>query len=516
MAPIVWLLLAAGGAAALIASSKKDPKPAPIHIDDFLREATGIEEKFQDPLYLVFGAKKLGSNVHEYKLARPGDRPTDGTGQGIQYLLNRWGGGGGDWDLTTKEYFDIGYEYFVGTPYDAKSRISRIRAIIDARHAASEIIAGNDRGIIASMVKKSRQQLIDMGYSYYETFKSARDITSRAAEIAGYLGVDTSLVQNEAKQMIEVAGSDQISLVAATLKSYGPMAKTVLNAGIEAYDAWNAVGTTTKAMKWTQLAADLSMYVPVYGPYINAVLSFVVADMQKELAENLADCKEGQKQASDALESVQELKLPVPWHAYQVFHAECGPDNRPQISLFYLTTLFDRLNLQWQRLTVEQQSDAHRWWGVALMYAAHPDVRRVFEAIGFDASGGMVASDEMVMLVAAPIAVANGIDIDLFAERLWNKSPGWRGFVGQKNRFGGDVFGDGGKDSTPREFCIGGCAIPTNGWVLQWCQLAKDAFELAEAWPKMPMRLLTSEELAALKRSTSDLVTKVSSITVKR
>jgi hypothetical protein len=40
--------------------------------------------------------------------------------------------------------------------------------------------------------------------------------------------------------------------------------------------------------------------------------------------------------------------------------------------------------------------------------------------------GGTMANDEQVMCVAAPIAIANGFDIDGFAKLLWNYSLGYQ------------------------------------------------------------------------------------------
>jgi hypothetical protein len=125
-----------------------------------------------------------------------------------------------------------------------------------------------------------------------------------------------------------------------------------------------------------------------------------------------------------------------------------------------------------------------------------PDVKRVFTALGNDEDGGMWASDEQVMLVAAPIAVANNIDVDRLAEELWKRSAGWRAAPASM------LVPEPGPRTGPfTEVCIShcawydpmpssievvptgppGCAVePANAMQAQFAVLARDAFQIVE------------------------------------
>lgn len=483
MAPLLLLLLAAGGVALIAKSSSSG---AVVTRADRIADTsstldgavvTAKDEKFMDPMYLVFG-KTDAAGRRTYAIAPWNQRPHNGIGQGIRFLLNRWGSFGWEEGLDDSPTLSVGYEYLEGVSYTAEARIKQMRAVIAERGKNPEQISPDRAVVLKSILAESKKRMDDIGWHLTDLYASAKGSATTAAKLAGAMGVDTSVITAEAASML-ASYSNNAEMVAATLKSYGPMAQTFLNSGLTAFNLLTTDGgSTTEALKWAQIASEVSMYIPLVGPYVSGVASILAGSLAEELRDNLRDCTAGQGEAVAVLNTLSAMEVPMPLHAYQIFHGTCGKDNQPPSSLGYLTTLFTRVAQDWYRLSPETKLSAHKWWGVAATYANHPDVRDVFTNLGFDASGGMIASDEQVMLVAAPIAIAYGLDVDTFAIALWKKSKGWRGAATERNIGVGSA-------SSVRAFCEGDtCRIPTNAWVLQWCQLTGEAMELAASWPR--------------------------------
>ncbi len=482
MAPILLLLLAAGGVALIARSSSGAVRAPADHVVDSGGKLDSLvvaakDEKFMDPLYLVFGqTDAVGRRT--YAIATWPNRPHNGIGGGLLWLFNRHGEFGWDEGLDDRGEVQAGYEYFVGTPYTAEARIKQMRAVINERKKNPAPLSTDRAVFLANMIKSSEAQIYEMGLKLAESYSRAKKSATDAARYAEAMGVSPAAVVAEASDML-AKYSGSMGMVVGTLKSYGPMAQTFLSAGLDAYGLLTSDGgSTTEAMKWAQIAEKLSLYIPVVGPYVSAMAGVLAGGLASELRDNLASCNAGQAEANAALSSLTDQKLPIPLHAYQVFHGACGKDNVPPSSLGWLTTLFARVARDWYVLPLEAKVYAYKWWGVAAVYAAHPDVLDVFTYLGFDASGGMIACDEQVLLVAAPIAAAHGIDVDTFAIALWKKSKGWRGAATPRNIGIGSA-------SSVRAFSEGDTyRIPTNAWVLQWCQLAEEALDLAAAWPR--------------------------------
>lgn len=485
MAPLLLLLLAAGGVALIAKSSSSGGarvEPRSDRLTDAASTLDGVivaakDEKFMDPLYLVFG-KVDAAGRRTYAIAPWNQRPHNGIGQGLLWLLNRWGEWGWDEGLDDRAELTVGYEYLEGVPYTADARIKQMRAVINERVKNPTPLAPEHAVFLKRLREGSEKEIYNMGVRLGNSYAAAKKSAATASQYASALGVDTSVVTAEASNMLATY-SDEMGLVRATLKSYGPMAQTFLNAGLQAFNLLTTDGgATTEALKWAQIAEKVSLYIPVVGNYVSAMAGLLAGGLADELRENLKDCTAGQEDANRAFTFLTDRRVPVPLHAYQIFHGTCGKDNEPPKSLGWLSTMFTRLGQDWFKLSTASRLSSINWWGVATVYASHPDVLDVFTNLGFDASGGMIASDEQVMLVAAPIAVAHGIDVDTFATALWKKSKGWRGAATPEN------IGVGGA-STVRAFCEGDtCRIPTNAWILQWCQLTEEAADLAASWPR--------------------------------
>lgn len=130
-------------------------------------------------------------------------------------------------------------------------------------------------------------------------------------------------------------------------------------------------------------------------------------------------------------------------------------------------------------LTLTEQDFVRRWWATALAFMDDPRVAEVFHALGRDEKGGVLASDEQVMLVAAPIAVSHGLDVDDFARRLWEQSQGWRG--GKQDSFmrAGYFVQPDLLEPPTYSGCKTGDESVRDAWWVQWAVLSRDAYKLA-------------------------------------
>ncbi len=487
MAPLLLLLLAAGGVALIAKSSSSGGgarvEPRPDRLTDVTSTldsvvVTAKDEKFMDPLYLVFG-KVDAAGRRTYAIAPWNQRPHNGIGGGLDWLFNRWSTSVVDVDAfghtDDAPTVSAGYEYLEGVPYTAEARIKAMRAMINERAKNPGALSPERSVILKPMREIAAPVLFEMNVKLTESYMKVAKSATAAGQYAAALGVDTSTLVAEAKSMLAGPGAAG-NLVSATLKSYGPMAQTFVNSGLQAFDLLTTDGgTTTETVKWLQIAEKVSLYIPLVGNYASALIGMAGGILQSELEDNLKACNSGIAGVAELYNKLMAERIPVPFHAYQIFHGTCGKDNVAPASLGWLDTLFLRLLWDWNALPTEMKVSSIRWMGAATIYGSLPEAAAVFDNLGFDASGGMIASDEQVMLVAAPIAVANGIDIDTFATALWKKSKGWRGAATEKAIP---------KDRL-RHMCEGNtCTIPTNAWVLQWCQLTQEATELAASWPR--------------------------------
>jgi hypothetical protein len=207
------------------------------------------------------------------------------------------------------------------------------------------------------------------------------------------------------------------------------------------------------------------------------------------------------KDGNDYLNATIERGFPFPWHALEwVTGANpCGgltEDDQFKVSPWPVTgfraAVYNNL-VRLYCLPLEAQQDVIQWWAHATAMMTHGEVARIFAALGDDHTfGGMLASDEQVLLVAAPIAVANGLDPYAFAAALWDKSRGWSASPEMLRREEAIKAGDESSSYWPSlassftdprlgqytDPCLK--MQPNNAMQVQWAVLARDAFALVE------------------------------------
>lgn len=225
------------------------------------------------------------------------------------------------------------------------------------------------------------------------------------------------------------------------------------------------------------------------------------------------------------LQVLVEKGLPFPWHIHEIWP---GVDN-PSLTCGYFEGGKWLPNLDMQgayqdylhacimltNLGIAEKSYITKWWADAQVLMADPLVYSIFNAMG--RNRGLFASDEQVLVVAAPIAVMNGLDPYSFAKLLWGFDEGWanpavKEFAWQitKEKFeakeecydvgGGDgVMAEGGgticktpgniyykysfpgtKENLVVNFKPCYYDTPANAWALNFASLAKTAYDLVE------------------------------------
>ncbi len=438
-------------------------------------------EKFMDPLYVVWGNSPYRVLALDSLSASP--RPA-----GLGSYIHRY--------TMTNEQNEVylWLEYLAGVPTNGAARIAAIRATMAARRAKQGVSPTSSGMILPSLVLQSRDTLFKIGNDVARTYTNIAAKASVAASVADQLGVSTSKVQDEAKSMLAAASSlTDYKLIEAAVTKYGPIAKATVKGIMTAV----SIGTSESSEKEKAVAvisglADAALAIPGYGLIISGALRLVGGVLQGSVDAAAEFCREDVAIIRDSVNKALSLGMPVPWHAYEVFSLACPdddlkaegytatPDQTSLIGIFA-----DNLK-QWQELPAGVRIAALRWWGIAQTYMSDPRVSEVFALSGYDAAGGTIASDEQVLLVAAPIAVAYGIPVDEFAIALWNASPGWASQPDALHyRSYSYCATAGDKMGKPT-----GCTIPKNAWWVQWGVLADHAFKLAEKWARKPPKLI--------------------------
>lgn len=521
MHPLLLLAIVVGGGAWLFGKAKAAESPLIRGGRGMLQSTalsklvvTGKTEKFEDPLYGIYGAEGM-----VYTIA-PTGRPA-----GLARILNRPTGMN---DQQTDPV--VGYEYLASVPNDAVSRINAIRARIIAANVKPIVEGYEDNGtVLGKMVDASTKTLGETAKSLVRSYNTVSSSADRAAAVAAKLGVDTSAVQHEASTALSSAASSasastSFAVMNKAVKDYGPIARTVAGAvatAIRLGGSSSGQSTQETTEQALDAAGSVIMLIPVYGWIVGAAVRGVGAILGALRKSDNERCHSELESVQDALGKAAGNKMPIPWRLFDVFTPDCTTGyslhgNATSDGMMSLLSASER-NRYYTSSVMPPTWQVHvqRWWAAAQTYAAEPRVHEVFAALGGDASGGMVASDEQVMLVAAPIAVMYGYDINELAVALWKKSPGWRAaseaFRGplpekvmsyrphvtddeiRKAKNGLRALTEGIDfdyiDLCSMEEWKTYCAIPHNAWWLQWGVLARDAFEIVEEWQKT--RVLT-------------------------
>lgn len=492
------------------------------------------KEKFRDPLYLCWGSKDKSYHIgHADEVDR----------SGIGIALHR------PIDTGAPE-IEVGYEYLSNVPADPEARVAAMRAKVEAFKKSSK--PGSDAGgpILKSFYDKSKDAISDLAGSAYNTYKRYASAASDAASFAEAVGVPTGLVVEEAQAMRDLSYKiDKIELLDQAVKKYGPIASTAAKGVMESIDLGTSGGSTNRKIAGAfELASSAALAIPVYGAFVSLALQAVSGVFSGFAKDEEAECANTSNTIGTLMSAALDRKLPIPWHVTNAFNRNCDlGTNRhfalwcdqdfnnvshDQISILTIlktNTIFgsgdsvtevcvDTLAAAVEKLYGKKSDPIYssmrderkdkpvivdlvegglkpgpvqamkRWWGLALTYMSHPKVKEVFDALGRDTAGGTIASDEQVMLVAAPYAAANGFDVDDFARELYKRSSGWTSLPDSFATFA--AVSASARDTDPlgqvrdafKDFCYVQKGLPFNAWWVQWAELSDTASTIVDEW----------------------------------
>ena len=381
-------------------------------------------------------------------------------------------------------------DYLRDVPNSAGARVAAMRRRVEERGATVD--AG-----VAPIADASYLALRDIATALYEGYQAVmhRDTDPRAAEaFAKRVGQSVPELAARAPDVLRVLGGDAIRDLSKTM--------------------WNAIGP--QVMRELRIVADsmrssasslgslgdASAAVPVFGQMVRIIVDAF-------LAYDRAKSEDWQRQCAEFVENdvvapfrrTGRLGLPFPWHALR-WSPNCRQRTTGSgVERWTRTDAQERLakalqsNLRrWEAIPdVGLNAETMRWWTLASQLMSTDKVKPVFNALGDDQDGGLSASDEQVMLVAAPVAVANGLDVDDFARALYSRSRGWHDPAAEA------MFKPEPYTRVTGYRCVAHCSKldpiraeyepegytvgetePANAMQLQFAVLARDAFALAE------------------------------------
>lgn len=512
MAPLLLLLLAAGAVAAVASSNKSKADPLVIK-RVYLGPPQPGYEKFEDPFYACYGNYDAPERA-QYSVNKP-PRPL-----GLNLALNRPYMDNAQADLL------VGYEYLSTVNRDAKSRIGAIRFKVETYKKGNAGIMSwfwlpgpgrtNPGSTFTAIRDVSRSKLNNYAVAVYSAYENLTKTASAADKFASAYGVSSESVRKEIASIATDLGKQTTSEVLdRAVREYGPVAKAISNGVNQLLDSSILTGGTGPGKTDSNIAAALDIIgsaasaFPGYGTIVSLAASTVSGMFSKMAADKTADCQASIEKIRTIAQATIKNGDVVPWHFDQIFPPDVcfdygsgisGVDNMSDQQTSALRML--RFNQYFQQgndaadprfsvaVNPRYLNATRKWWALAQLWMSHAKVSEVFAALGRDASGGVIASDEQVMLVAAPYAAANGFDVDAFAEALWTMSAGWRG---AEPRFMVRV------DAAAKWTCYGR-VVPSNAWWLQWAILAEDAEKLVETWRARPeLATKSSSDLFVLK-----------------
>lgn len=345
-----------------------------------------------------------------------------------------------------------------------------------------KIVSGpRPRDGVAPLVKTSSLVLESFATTLYNTLRSKDGIRS----LANALSIPEALLKKQAEKIINIFSTgnptaDQI--ISSILRSYSDQLVSLFKqvtaslVGEASSSAANAIaGSIGKAVPFLQILAAMG--------------EAAVAEANRRDMEN---CRTQANTIRRVAEESATLGYPIPWHAVDVFGIDCDrtksiaglvPYGSERGGIGNTAIVYDRNFVKTKALTLAQRAALKKWWSMATSLASMPEVREVMETMCIDAYGGQWASDEQIMVIAAPIAVANSVAVDVLARALWDGSKGWRG--ADPNGYMRALHDTDERDADGyviRKYVMSD--PPINAYQLQFAQLAEDAFRIVKSLPK--------------------------------
>jgi hypothetical protein len=430
------------------------------------RDLTAVEyEKYEDPLYRCFANFPDDGSPYDphYKIDN-----TDTAGDGTNVLKN--------YSLCLQNPSSIGYEYLNEVPPSAQARVNAMRQKIEKFaldnlapvgtvapadgskidvsdyvkyiSGISSIPSDSLHPVLANSVQGSVKQVIKLVDSISRVSKDP----SKIGDLAKSMGIDVTQIQKD----VDVAKSILSTIDAATqggatqlLTEAGETIVNYIGTAISSVLEDIGVDVASLLPDLAEVAGDVASIVPIAGAIVKVIIDLVKI-LSSSGNDNAAICKE----MTDRIQNIYlkgyndtAYQLPIPWHLFQTWKPDC-PDGagvwleydnpaRPTKLVWapdrlggggatgFITEVLRSRFEQFNNLPKENKIAIKKWWSMAQAAMSHPEVFKIFVSMCNDSMGGTMANDEQVMCVAAPIAIANGFDIDGFAKLLWAYSKGY-------------------------------------------------------------------------------------------
>lgn len=309
-------------------------------------------------------------------------------------------------------------------------------------------------------------------------------------------------------QIVKMAPPELQQKIGDLIRQAKPMVDEVQR-GVREFASRVTGGTVSET---SALFSSLSSAVPIAGAIVGlatALYADIRATLAADVARARASCQGSLAEGDEYMRATLDRGFPIPWHALD-FDLDCSKatdefTTDPYGVLSFRAAMYNNL-VRLYCLPLEAQELIIRWWAHASAMMSHEEIARIFNALGNDGTfGGMLASDEQVLLVAAPIAVANGWEPYAFATALWERSKGWSSRPpGWPNMLRREPDWPVGVESLkdPRVYITEDPCLkhqPNNAMQIQWAILARDAFALAD-------EIKTGKPTALMSVSRSEIV----------
>jgi hypothetical protein len=350
---------------------------------------------------------------------------------------------------------------------------------------------------ISMMWRASQDQLITNISDVvggYQTVASGIATAKQIQEFADKIGSTADAVVAQANSVLASLASTGFSPSIAVTAD--PIRADAINA---VKVVWAAIGPQVMGMirsvtdEFSKAAAaakevsDASAAVPVFGAFLKLALDmFSAAEATADKSYYDACAGFMDSAIKSPLEILMKEGYPYPWPVLDISY-DCGSRGTLGPSKWVPTAEQDAARLSIKK-TLEQfdaidpvgnaiwVTSVRRWWALASQMMAYGDMAAIFGSLD-----GLVASDEQVLLVAAPIAASYGLPIWDFAKTLYDYSLGWHD-PSVAALLKPEPYNVCALDATtaPEGGCLRCKTAPANAATVQWGVLARDAFMLAE------------------------------------
>lgn len=392
----------------------------------------------------------------------------------------------------------MGYEYLADVPNDAYARVKAMREKITAW-------GSKPSAQLDPVIEVSQENIRKFGMHISRLYRDAKAAESLGddtliAKLSAEMGLPVGQFLDDYTKMaplFELSG-DSPEFINQMWSNFQPQIISVAKEAA-AYIARQFAGSGAEMSKEALDAlGSVAGVVPVFGAVAKLMINLYSSWMDAKAASSAAACKYFNETTAEVFKKTARFGLPPPLHILDVYpnafmcgDEKVGTQAQVNTQILVYDNLIKMIGMKSARikgrdairivssevpaLPLPDQDNISWWWNLAQSQMSHPEIEPVFRAMGRDVNGGSFASDEQVMLVAAPIAVAYGINVDEFAEKLWSGCEGWRSrpdlFLPHKYTY--NTSGEVGDD-------ILICENPvSNAMQIQLAVLTKCAFNLA-------------------------------------